>query len=210
MPPSKSTKKTRSSLTKIQCKEICVYASKHPGKSQTEIASFFNIQWAKNMDRSTISKILKKKEEFLAIEDNSVYALSKRSRQVKVLQLNEALRIWVGQALSSRMFISDAILKEKAMFFAHGLGLSENTLTFSNGWLMRFKKKNGLRRRKLHGESASAPLETLSQERERLRRILRRYNPNDIYNADETGLFFRMSPNETLAQGPVSRTKKVY
>jgi hypothetical protein len=39
------------------------------------------------------------------------------------------------------MFISDAILKEKAMFFAHGLGLSENTLTFSNGWLMRFKKK---------------------------------------------------------------------
>ncbi|CAB4390096.1 unnamed protein product [Rhizophagus irregularis] len=116
MPPSNPTKKTRSSLTKIQCKEICVYASKHSGKSQTEIASFFNIQWAKNMDRSTISKILKKKEEFLAIEDNSVYALSKRSRQVKVPQLNEALRIWVGQALSSQMFISDAILKEKAIF----------------------------------------------------------------------------------------------
>ncbi|EXX55887.1 uncharacterized protein OCT59_024109 [Rhizophagus irregularis] len=141
MPPSRHTKKTRSSLTKIQCKKICVYTSKHPGKSQTEIASFFNIQWAKNMDRSTISRILKKKKEFLAIEDNSVYALSKCSRQVKVPQLNEALRIWVGQALSSRMFISDAILKEKAVFFAHGLGLSENTLTFSNGWLVRFFKK---------------------------------------------------------------------
>ncbi|CAB4479902.1 unnamed protein product [Rhizophagus irregularis] len=101
MPPSRYTKKTHSSLTKIQCKEICVYTSKHPGKSQTEIASFFNIQWAKNMDKSIISKILKKKEEFLAIEDNSVYALSKCSRQVKVPQLNEALRIWVGQALSS-------------------------------------------------------------------------------------------------------------
>jgi hypothetical protein len=70
-------------------------------------------------------------------------------------------------------------------------------------------KKNGFRRRKLHGESASAPLETLPQERERLRRILRRYNLDDIYNADETGLFFRMSPNETLAQGPVNGTKKV-
>src|SRR4051812_22841114 len=120
MPPSRSTKKTRSSLTKKQCKEICIYASKYPGKNQTEIASFFNIQWVKNMDRSTISKILKKKEEFLAIEDNSIYALSKRSCQVKVPQLNEALRIWVGQALSSRMFISDAILKEKAIFFAYG------------------------------------------------------------------------------------------
>ncbi|CAG8664072.1 6188_t:CDS:2, partial [Rhizophagus irregularis] len=176
MPPSRHTKKTRSSLTKIQCKKICVYTSKHPGKSQTEIASFFNIQWAKNMDRSTISRILKKKKEFLAIEDNSVYALSKCSRQVKVPQLNEALRIWVGQALSSRMFISDAILKEKAVFFAH--------------------------------ELASAPLETLSQEKEWLQRILRQYNPDDIYNADETGLFFRMFPNETLAQEPVSRTKK--
>jgi hypothetical protein len=144
----------------------------------------------------------------LAIEYNSIYALSKRSRQVKVPQLNEALRIWVGQALSSRMFISDAILKEKAIFFAYGLGLPENTLTFSNGWLMRFKKKNGLRRRKLHGESASALLETLPQERERLRRILRRYNLDDIYNADETGLFFRMSPNETLAQGPLMELKR--
>jgi hypothetical protein len=50
MPPSRSTKKTRSSLTKKQCKEICIYASKYPGKNQTEIASFFNIQWVKNMD----------------------------------------------------------------------------------------------------------------------------------------------------------------
>jgi hypothetical protein len=50
----------------------------------------------------------------------------------------------------------------------------------------------------------------LSQEKEWLRRILRRYNPDDIYNADETGLFFCMFPNETLAQGSVSGTKKVY
>jgi hypothetical protein len=39
------------------------------------------------------------------------------------------------------MFISDAILKKKAIFFAHGLELAKNTLTFSNGWLMHFKKK---------------------------------------------------------------------
>jgi hypothetical protein len=37
------------------------------------------------MDKLTIFKILKKKGKFLAIEDNSVYALSKCSRQVKVL-----------------------------------------------------------------------------------------------------------------------------
>ncbi|RGB28302.1 hypothetical protein C1646_767992 [Rhizophagus diaphanus] len=47
-------------------------------------------------------------------------------------------------------------------------------------------------------------------KREWLRRILRRYNSDDIYNADETGLFFHMSSNESLAQEPVSETKKVY
>jgi hypothetical protein len=107
------------------------------------------------------------------------------------------------------MFISDAILKEKAIFFANNLGVPENTLTFSNGWITRFKKRNGLRRHKLHGESASAPLETLPQEREKLWRILQRYSLDDVYNADETGLFFRMTPNETLAYRPVNGTKKV-
>ena len=83
------------------------------------------------MDRSTISKILKKKEIYLALEDNSIYSSFKRSRQVKAPLVNEALKIWVGQALSNHMFISDAILKEKAKFFARNL--NEDTLTFSNG-----------------------------------------------------------------------------
>ncbi|CAB4419840.1 unnamed protein product [Rhizophagus irregularis] len=208
MTPSRSTKRTRTSLTKLQYKEICIYANNNPNKTQNDITSFFNTQWTLNMDRTTVSKILKKRDIFLVIEENSIYATFKRSRQVKVLQVNEALKIWVGQALSSRMFISDTILKEKAIFFAHNLGVPENTLTFSNGWITRFKKKNGLRRYKLHGESSSAPLETLPQERKKLQQILRRYSLDDVYNADETGLFFRMTPNETLAHGPINGTKK--
>jgi hypothetical protein len=209
MPPLRSTKRTRTSLTKIQCKEICIYANNNPKKTQNDITSFFNTQWNINMDRTTVFKILKKRDIFLAIEDNSIYASFKCSCQVKVPQVNEVLKIWVGQALSNRMFISNAILKEKAIFFAHNLGVPENTLTFSSGWITRFKKRNGLRRYKLHGESASVSLETLSQEREKLQRTLRRYNLDDIYNADETGLFFRMTPNETLAHSPVNGTKKV-
>ena len=77
MPP---TKKTRTSLTKAQCKEICVYACNNPIKNQSEITSFFNLKWTLNIDRSTISKILKKKEIYLALEDNSIYSSFKRSR----------------------------------------------------------------------------------------------------------------------------------
>ena len=33
------------------------------------------------------------------------------------------------------------------------------------------------------------------------------YDPQDIYNMDETGLFYRLLPNSTLATGPVSGKK---
>ena len=36
-----------------------------------------------------------------------------------------------------------------------------------------------------------------------------KYNEEDIYNADETGLFFRMEPNQTLSTGAVAGHKKV-
>ncbi|CAB5310037.1 unnamed protein product [Rhizophagus irregularis] len=60
----------------------------------------------------------------------------------------------------------------------------------------------------MSGEANSAPLETLPEKRLRLRTLLAKYNEEDIYNADETGLFFRMEPNQTLGTGKISGRKK--
>ncbi|CAG8760349.1 4953_t:CDS:2, partial [Rhizophagus irregularis] len=70
-----------------------------------------------------------------------------------------------------------------------------------------FKKRNGLQRVKFSGEANSAPIETLPEERVRLRALLAKYDKEDIYNADETGLFFRMEPNQTLSTGAVAGRK---
>ncbi|CAG8760019.1 20174_t:CDS:2, partial [Rhizophagus irregularis] len=64
-----------------------------------------------------------------------------------------------------------------------------------------FKVRNGLQKVNFSGEANSAPLETLPEERLRLRTLLAKYNEEDIYNADETGLFFWMEPNHTLGSG---------
>jgi hypothetical protein len=42
-----------------------------------------------------------------------------------------------------------------------------------------------------------------------LREVLKDYPLEDIFNADETGLFFRMAPNQTLASAPTPGTKRV-
>ena len=44
--------------------------------------------------------------------------------------------------------------------------------------------------------------------REDLQRVLQDYDPEDIFNLDETGLFYRLGPNYTLETTKVSGTKK--
>jgi hypothetical protein len=61
----------------------------------------------------------------------------------------------------------------------------------------------------IHGESGSAPVESLDVQREKIREILKNYDLSEIYNADETGLFFRMVPQRTISSQNVAGKKKV-
>ena len=75
--------------------------------------------------------------------------------------------------------------------------------------LAGFKNRNGLRQFRKQGESASAPpAEQLENERKSLRAFLRIYKPEDIWNGDETGLFWRMEPSRVLARTKLSGHKK--
>jgi hypothetical protein len=51
----------------------------------------------------------------------------------------------------------------------------------------------------LHGESSSVDLPTVANWLPSLRDVLSSYEPREIYNADETGIFWRMMPDKTLA-----------
>ena len=78
----------------------------------------------------------------------------------------------------------------------------------SDGWLARFKNRYGLKSYHLHGEAASAPVGDLEASPSNLQAILALYQQEDIFNADETGLFFRMLPSQTLATSIRKGTKK--
>lgn len=86
------------------------------------------------------------------------------------------------------------------------LGITD--LAYSNGWLQRFKEHHGLSKRKFEGESASADLDVANTGRSSLQVLIKDYELCDIYNMDETGLFYRLQPNSTLATAPVRGTKK--
>jgi hypothetical protein len=70
----------------------------------------------------------------------------------------------------------------------------------SNRWLGRFKRRHGLTYKNLCGESASVDTDTVDYwKTESLLRNLEDYKPNEIFNADETGIFFSLLPSKTCA-----------
>ena len=60
----------------------------------------------------------------------------------------------------------------------------------------------------MHGKAASAPIQDLSSMRENLHQTLRDYDPKDIFNCDETGLFWKMKPSRTLSNSSVAGSKQ--
>jgi len=153
----------------------------------------------------TITRILKSKEKRLAAE--VVNHEAKRHRSVTIPELELALKEFV-LVYQEQTILSDALLIEKAKLLAKDLGIPEGTLQFSSGWLWKFKNCNEIRQRKLHGEEASADQNAIIESLPSLQDKCSSYPPEQIYNMDETGLFYQLEPDRTLATRRLSGRKK--
>ncbi|CAG8755996.1 13010_t:CDS:2, partial [Gigaspora rosea] len=118
---------------------------------------------------STVSKILKKTDEYQQIQDDLQAEKTFRYRSVKYPMLELAMNMWVEWVATEGLILSESLIKEKGRQFAQALNIPEESLTFSNEWISRFKKCNGLRKVTIHGEAGSAPLETLPAECDKTR-----------------------------------------
>ncbi|CAG8785211.1 937_t:CDS:2, partial [Racocetra persica] len=159
-------RRAKTAISNSLKREICEYSNKFSHEIQSNIANYFNQKNSiLNIDRSTISKILKEKKKWLVIENNETSMTTFRHNKVKFLLLDKAIQLWVEQVISGQIFLTDLIIKEKAAFFAWVLGLPDSVLKFSNGWIYKFKKQNKLRNYRLHREANSAPMEILPEQR---------------------------------------------
>ncbi|XP_035227659.1 tigger transposable element-derived protein 6-like [Stegodyphus dumicola] len=94
--------------------------------------------------------------------------------------------------------IDGNVLKEQAHFFASKLNIKD--FKASDGWLQKFKFRNGLSFRKVCGESAAVDTSSANEwKEEKLKLLLSEYAADDVFNADETALFFKILPERTLA-----------
>ena len=89
-------------------------------------------------------------------------------------------------------------MKEEALLIAKKLSPS-SSFKESNGWLESFKKRHNIKHMTVSGECGDVPEETVTGWFERVAVLLTGYKPEDVWNTDETGCFYRALPDKTLS-----------
>ncbi|GBM78016.1 Tigger transposable element-derived protein 6 [Araneus ventricosus] len=93
--------------------------------------------------------------------------------------------------------ISGLFIIEKALQFAKTLVCDE--FRISNGCLEKFKRRHGIMAKVISGESKDVDdNDSKNWTTETLSKILKDYKPENIFNADETALFFQCLPQKTF------------
>jgi len=98
--------------------------------------------------------------------------------------------------------VSGPAIQEKTKQIAgiHGL----NDFKASNGWLEKFRIKHNISFKSICGEgegreSSAVDRTAVNDWETKSPNIIDKYSEQNIFNADETGLFFRVLPNKTMA-----------
>ena len=77
----------------------------------------------------------------------------------------------------------------------------DSEFTASKDWLWRFCKRHGIRELSLRGEKLSADATAIDPFKRKLQEVMEKegLTLEQLYNCDETGLYYRMLPAKTLA-----------
>ena len=115
--------------------------------------------------------------------------------------------LWFTNIPEQNVLMTDQILGEKAKQFAEKLDVDENEFKFSNGWLSRFKAHHSISNKVISGESGELQSDIVKKARKKIAESLFDFELKNIFNMDETALFFKMLPDRSLTID--SKTKGV-
>lgn len=141
---------------------------------------------------STVSKVLRQKEKYLYQDDGSRSPI--RKSKGKFPDIERALSNWARNHQRQGYQLTDAIIRDKARFFAQTVGSSESHLKVnSTSWLEKFKQKNHLMGAKSRKGSIAEESEGAS---------------NPPSNAQTPGALSPISPDDDSPVAPNLAVKK--
>ncbi|GBL95746.1 Tigger transposable element-derived protein 4 [Araneus ventricosus] len=112
-------------------------------------------------------------------------------------EVEECVRKLFVQCCDQNLPVRGLMLQQREEDFEKELN-SNSEFKASNGWLENFKKRHNVFL-KFCGESASVDASFCEEWLSELPSLLKGYKADDVFNGDETGLFFQCLPNKTEA-----------
>lgn len=189
-------KRKRTNFTLKEKIEIVNAAKKEP--NQSKLAREISKKWGVEVKRTTVKSILSKKNAIEAAIKVGVPSKSMKLRPAHDPKLDAGVLMWLKQARGQSLPVSGDLIKEKAMKLAELMHIPN--FMASNGWLDNFKKRHGITFKTVQGEAGVVDSQyVLEWQKQVLRPLLGQFSPDDVFNLDETGLFWQLLPNNTMA-----------
>jgi hypothetical protein len=117
-------------------------------------------------------------------------------RKTEYTAIDNAVWGWFLEARTKNIPVSGKLIQEKALCISMSLGVDD--FVASNGWLYKWMQRRNVHQSCLSGDRGEVSKETVDDWVKRLPILTEGYRPEDIYNADETGLYFRALPSKSM------------
>lgn len=159
----------------------------------------------KPLSKAVISRIVQD-ESLLSMSEIDLQKKSKKT--TSLVALEEQVEKFVLDMQARQLPVSGYLISTMALRFARGMHIEEE-FKASKGWFDRFVSRKSLRSFNLHGEAASIDInvDSIQNRLQELRDIIAEYEPRDVFNLDETGLFYNQIIKRTYAKERISGTK---
>ena len=147
---------------------------------------------------STLCTILKNKtkirEQFLEGGNSSAF---RKSRKSPYEDVDKCTSEWFVACRRKNIPLSGPPIKAQARKFALKLGHPD--FQASNRWLELFRRRHNFPCKTVCGEAASVQDNIIKTwEEEALPKLIEGYDRKNVFNADESGLFFKALPSKTI------------
>ncbi|XP_005005256.1 jerky protein homolog [Cavia porcellus] len=185
-------KRKRVVLTLKEKIDICTRLER--GESRKALMQEYNV------GMSTLYDIKAHKAQLLRFFANSDSRQALEQRRTlhtpKLEHLDRVLYEWFLVKRAEGIPVSGPMLIEKAKDFYEQMQLTEPCV-FSGGWLWRFKARHGIKKLDASNEKQVADHQAAEQFCGFFRSLTAEHglSPEQVYSADETGLFWRCLPN---------------
>ncbi|GIX92810.1 hypothetical protein CDAR_286711 [Caerostris darwini] len=158
---------------------------------------------------SMICSVLKRKESIKSVTPAKGLTIISKLRTTLHENMEKLLMVWMTEKQLQGDTLTQTIICEKARAIYGDLlkqtpqtsidEASEESFKASRGWFEYFKKRSGIHSVVRHGEAASSDMKAAEDYIKTFSDLIKAqgYISQQVFNCDETGLFWKKMPNRT-------------